>query len=146
MLTKSDEEHRRALMPDEVARLLDAIGAMINERMILRGHSRKGNITLGTYTHADPARLYEIIEQLPDYQWPQKQAAMMTDTDNRPVEVEAGSKILSFSYQPKARKENSMELGGISNSDTKQKEPLQDDSKVEHRVDSPLLQRQNSLH
>lgn len=106
---------------------LDATDATLNERMVLTGHSRKGNLTLGTYTHVDPGRLYEIIEQLPDYQWPMQEAMRATGTDGRAVD-----KILPFSYQPKARQGTSVESGGIQDGDSICNTPQQPEKQSQH--------------
>jgi len=108
---------------------LDATDATLNERMVLTGHSRKQNITLGIYTHVDPNRLYEIVEQLPDYQWPRREAMAATGTDGKAID-----KILSFSYNRSARKKTSAESEGNQNSDTAQKGPRQGNNKAEHCV------------
>ena len=108
---------------------LDATDATLNERMILTGHSRKQNITLGTYTHVDPNRLYEIVEQLPDYLWPRREAMAATGTDGKAID-----KILSFSCNRSARKKTSAESEGNQNSDTAQKGPRQGNNKAEHCV------------
>jgi integrase len=66
---------------------LDGTDASLGERTILSRHSPQGNLTLGTYTHPEPDRLREVIEQLPDYDFPsQAMQQRLTGTDGKPVD------------------------------------------------------------
>jgi integrase len=66
---------------------LDGTDACLAERKVLAGHSLKGDVTLGTYTHPSPDRLREIVEQLPDYDFPrQAMQQKATGTDGKPVD------------------------------------------------------------
>ena len=66
---------------------LDVTDASLAERKVLAGHSLKGDLTLGTYTHPNPDRLREIVEQLPDYDFPREAIQQRaTGTDGKPVD------------------------------------------------------------
>ncbi|MFX0194602.1 MAG: tyrosine-type recombinase/integrase, partial [Candidatus Hodarchaeota archaeon] len=75
---------------------LDGTDASLAERKVLAGHSLKGDLTLGTYTHPSPDRLRDIVEQLPDYDWP-KQLMQQKATGTDGNQVDASEKILSKS-------------------------------------------------
>ena len=66
---------------------LDGTNASLAERKILAGHSLKGDLTLGTYTHPPIERLRDIVEQLPDYDFPRESMQQRaTGTDGKPVD------------------------------------------------------------
>jgi integrase len=66
---------------------LDGTDASLAERKILAGHSLKGDLTLGTYTHPPVERLRDIVEQLPDYDFPREAMQQRaTGTDGKPVD------------------------------------------------------------
>jgi integrase len=75
---------------------LDRTDASLAERKVLAGHSLKGDLTLGTYTHPSPDRLREIVEQLPNYDFPrQAMQQKATGTDGKNI-IEKSCSNLAF--------------------------------------------------
>jgi len=114
---------------------LDSTDASLAERKVLAGHSLKGDLTLGTYTHPSPDRLREIVEQLPDYDFPSKEMQQRaTGTDGKAVD-----EFLLNSYPGNGQQSNYCTNTNEQNIDSKKITQLCSNNEGANYTHNPLV-------
>jgi len=78
------------------------------------------------YNDVKPEQLREVIERMPVYQWPSKEAMAATGTDGKAVD-----KILPFSYNQSALGKTGEDSKGLQDEKNAHNASLQGENKAE---------------